>query len=72
VTGLTTTQKRNEHQVRLRIGKKKKKGRMINEVVGTFPLLALPVSHIVNELGESKMQSLGNNFKDVMDNQPGC
>jgi hypothetical protein len=71
VTGLTTTQKRNEYQVRLRIGKNKL-GRMINEVVGTFPLLALPVSHIVNELGESKMQSLGNNFKDVMDNQPGC
>lgn len=47
-------------------------GRMINEVVGTFPLLALPVSHIVNELGESKRQSLGNNFRDVMDNQPGC
>lgn len=71
MTGLTTTQKRNEYQVRLRIGKNKL-GRMINEVVGTFPLLALPVSHIVNELGESKMQSLGNNFKDVMDNQPGC
>lgn len=45
---------------------------MINEVAGNFPLLALPIFQIVNELGESKRQSLGNNFKDVMDNQPGC